>query len=116
MPVIGISGSRAKSRSVLAMTARVREADAMPLLLANHAARNAAKDIDKCDAVIVLGNNFDADPHDYIGRYPEGDPRRRVHPETKSVLQTPAGRMIFGRLGAPAGSSAELPKLVTPSS
>jgi uncharacterized protein YacL len=35
-----------------------------------------------------------------------------------SVLQTPAGRMIFGRLGPPtmAGSSAELPKLVTPSS
>src|SRR5205823_389928 len=33
-----------------------------------------------------------------------------------SVLQTPAGRMIFGRLGAPSGSSAELPKLVTPSS
>ncbi len=35
-----------------------------------------------------------------------------------SVLQTPAGRMIFGRLGAPAmsGSSAEMPKLVTPSS
>jgi uncharacterized protein YacL len=32
-----------------------------------------------------------------------------------SVLQTPAGRMIFGRIGAPAGSSAELPKLVTPS-
>src|SRR5262245_4268701 len=33
-----------------------------------------------------------------------------------SVLQTPAGRMIFGRLGAPAmsGSSAEMPKLVTP--
>jgi uncharacterized protein YacL len=35
-----------------------------------------------------------------------------------SVLQTPAGRMIFGRIGAAAqtGSSAELPKLVTPSS
>jgi uncharacterized protein YacL len=35
-----------------------------------------------------------------------------------SVLQTPAGRMIFGRMGAPAmsGSSAEMPKLVTPSS
>jgi uncharacterized protein YacL len=35
-----------------------------------------------------------------------------------SVLQTPAGRMIFGRMGAPVstGSSAELPKLVTPSS
>jgi uncharacterized protein YacL len=33
-----------------------------------------------------------------------------------SVLQTPAGRMIFGRIGAPAGSSAEMPKLVTPSS
>src|SRR5205807_4237583 len=35
-----------------------------------------------------------------------------------SVLQTPAGRMIFGRIGPPAmtGSSAEMPKLVTPSS
>jgi uncharacterized protein YacL len=36
-----------------------------------------------------------------------------------SVLQTPAGRMIFGRIGQVAGmsgSSAEMPKLVTPSS
>jgi uncharacterized protein YacL len=36
-----------------------------------------------------------------------------------SVLQTPAGRMIFGRLGQVpglTGSSAEMPKLVTPSS
>jgi uncharacterized protein YacL len=37
-----------------------------------------------------------------------------------SVLQTPAGRMIFGRLdklgGGQSGSSAEMPKLVTPSS
>ncbi len=35
-----------------------------------------------------------------------------------SVLQTPAGRMIFGRLGqhGVTGSSAEMPKLVTPSS
>ena len=35
-----------------------------------------------------------------------------------SVLQTPAGRMIFGRIGAAGqtGSSAEMPKLVTPSS
>jgi uncharacterized protein YacL len=35
-----------------------------------------------------------------------------------SVLQTPAGRMIFGRLdgrGSGTGSSAEHPKLVTPS-
>src|SRR5437764_11145895 len=35
-----------------------------------------------------------------------------------SVLQTPAGRMIFGRLDAGrglSGSSAEMPKLVTPS-
>jgi uncharacterized protein YacL len=34
-----------------------------------------------------------------------------------SVLQTPAGRMIFGRIGASSqGSSAEMPKLMTPSS
>jgi uncharacterized protein YacL len=35
-----------------------------------------------------------------------------------SVLQTPAGRMIFGRIGAAgqSGSSAEMPKLVTPTS
>jgi uncharacterized protein YacL len=36
-----------------------------------------------------------------------------------SVLQTPAGRMIFGRLGphaGMAGSSAEMPKFVSPSS
>jgi len=110
-PVIGISGSRPNSKSVQAMTARVREAKAVPLLLANHAARSAARDINKFDAVIILGNNFDADPHDYIGRYPEGDSRRRIHPETKSVLSTPdsAARAAYEKALIALALDAKMP-------
>lgn len=89
-PVIGISGISGDSRSVQAMMACVSEAGAIPILLANHERRNAAEDIEKLDAVIVMGNDFDVEPQLYIHRYPEGDPRRDVHPKTNSATKNTA--------------------------
>lgn len=64
-PVIGISGASADSASVRAMVTQIRAAGATPLFLANHGKRDAAKDIDKIDALVVLGNNYDIDPARY---------------------------------------------------
>lgn len=61
-PVIGISGSSPESASVKAMVAQIRQTGAIPLLLANHGQRDAAQDITKIDALIVMGNNADIDP------------------------------------------------------
>jgi gamma-glutamyl-gamma-aminobutyrate hydrolase PuuD len=96
-PIIGVSGMSSESRSVQAMMQRVRDIGAIPLLLANHAKRSAKTDAQKFDAAIIMGNNFDVDPDDYIHRYPENDPRRSIHPKTKSVANTPesAARAVY---------------------
>ena len=64
-PVVGISGSSADSLSVKAMVRQLIEAGATPLFLGNHANRNAAEDLKKIDALVVLGNNADLDPASY---------------------------------------------------
>ncbi|MBY0408016.1 MAG: gamma-glutamyl-gamma-aminobutyrate hydrolase family protein [Rickettsiales bacterium] len=64
-PVIGISGSSADSASVKAMIRQVIEAGGTPLLLANHAGRTAAEDLQKIDALMVMGNNADINPEKY---------------------------------------------------
>ena len=91
-PVIGISGMNAESKSVQAMISRVQETNAIPILFANHAKRKAADDIHKCDAVIVMGNNYDIDPELYIHRYPKGHPYRIIHPSTNSTTQSAAAK------------------------
>lgn len=60
------------------------------MVLANHAERNAAEDITKVDALMVMGNDFDIPAERYIGRYAEGDLRRAVHSATKSASQDTA--------------------------
>ena len=84
-PVIGISGGSIESASVQQMMAQVRAQGGIPMILANHASRNAAEDIAKIDALMVMGNDFDIDPKRYVDRYPVGDPRRAIHPQTKST-------------------------------
>ncbi len=64
-PVIGISGSSAESASVRAMVTQIRSAGATPLFLGNHTKRDASKDIDKIDALVVMGNDSDLDPERY---------------------------------------------------
>jgi putative glutamine amidotransferase len=60
-----------------------------PQLLTTHDVRRATADIESMDALILMGNEFDIDPNRYIQRYPIGDPRRGIHPATKSELSTP---------------------------
>lgn len=82
-PVVGISGSSADSLSVKAMVRQLIAAGATPMFLGNHAKRNAAEDLKKIDALVVLGNNADIDPSQY------GEARNS---HTKSELDSPEGR------------------------
>ena len=82
-PVVGICGADADSASVRAMMTQITSAGAIPMFLGNHAARDAAADIQKMDALVVMGNNADIDPASY---------GEQAHPKTKSELATPEGR------------------------
>ncbi len=82
IPVVGISGGNTDSKSVAAMVAQVRANGAIPMVFANHGKRDAARDIGKIDGLIIMGNDDDIDPKRYKDAYPEGDPRRDIHPKT----------------------------------
>ena len=88
-PVIGISGMNTDSKSVQAMGSQVIQAGGIPRVLANHAVRNPEADIEKLDGLMVMGNDFDVDPNRYIGGYPAGDPRGKIHPKTVSAANNP---------------------------
>ena len=90
VPVIGISGMNTDSKMVATMVAQVRADGGIPIVLANHATRDAAADIQKLDAVIIMGNDFDVDPNKYIDKYPKGDPRKTINPKTLNQMNTPA--------------------------
>lgn len=90
-PVIGISAQSTDTKSVAAMVAQVRAKGGIPMVLANHSARNAAEDIEKIDALFVMGADEDVDPNRYVGRYPANDPRSKIHPATQSAANTPEG-------------------------
>ena len=83
-PVIGISGSNADSASVRAMMAQISTTGAIPLFLGNHTNRNPDVDINKVDAIVVLGNNRDIDPSEYK--------QRITDPHTKSELLMDDGK------------------------
>ena len=91
-PVVGISGVDCNSKSVTAMVAQIRQAAGIPIVLANHANRDAAADIEKIDQLVVMGNNFDVDPTRYVHLYPENDPRHAIHPLTKSTQSDPVAK------------------------
>ena len=91
-PVIGISGWKVSSGSVQAMVKRVIEAGGIPLILTNHAERDPAADIQKIDALFVMGNDWDLDPKKYIDRYPVGDPRRTVDARTVNQSDDPLAK------------------------
>jgi putative glutamine amidotransferase len=82
-PVIGISGGGPMSESVKSMIRQVEAAGAKVILLTNHEKRNPANDINKIDALVVMGNNADIDPAKY------GAAR---HPKTYSEMDSPEGR------------------------
>jgi len=74
------------------MTDKIAAVGGSFLLLDNHAERDANEDIASINALIIMGNDLDIDPSWYIERYPEGDPRRCIHPKTKSELCCPQGK------------------------
>jgi putative glutamine amidotransferase len=86
--IIGISGSKT-TPSIRAMSDQIRRLGATPDLLVRHRVESAHKDIARIHALALMGNDFDIDPHRYIYRYPSDDPRRRIHPATKSESSTP---------------------------
>lgn len=89
---IGVSGVSADTKSVRAMMKQIREEGAKPVFLRNrvtHVPRAAIEAIGRIDALVVMGNDFDIDPRLYIERYPEGHPKRCIHPATKSEHAMP---------------------------
>lgn len=64
-PVIGISGGNSDSASVRAMMTQIASTGAIPMFLSNHSQRNPEKDIEKINALVVMGNSSDIDPECY---------------------------------------------------
>ena len=86
-PVIGISGSKCSSASVMAMATQIRAMGGIPLVLSNHEGRlkrqgcntfipgenldveslrhAVSEDLKKIDSLIVMGNDGDIDPARY---------------------------------------------------
>jgi len=85
-PTIGISCADRNTASSQAMIKRVSEAGGTPLVIDNHIGRKPHEDIKLFSGLIVMGNDFDIDPVHYIHRYDDGDPKKSVHPHTKSEL------------------------------
>jgi putative glutamine amidotransferase len=86
---IGVSGARPDTDSMRAIIARLEAEGLTPYCLYEHGMRCVQSDASKLDAIIFMGNDYDIDPQTYIERYAEGDPRRCVHPKTKSECSTP---------------------------
>lgn len=83
-PAIGISAASSETASVKAMLNRLAETTARVHLIHEHANRSVEQDIEQMDGLVVMGNDMDIDPESYIHRYPENDPRRAHHPNTKN--------------------------------
>lgn len=64
-PVVGIIGSSIDSPSVRAAIKQFEDAGTTVLLLANHDKRDARADLQRIDALVVMGNNADIDPAKY---------------------------------------------------
>jgi len=94
--VIGISGAHPHTKSVRVMMRQFRDEGATVVYLTSHV-KNVAVDVKRdmawIDGLIVMGNDLDIDPKCYINRYPQDDPRRCIHPKTKSELSVPHGKV-----------------------
>ena len=65
------------------MMTQIQSTGAIPIFLGNHANRDAAADIGKIDALVVMGNNADIDPERYGAA---------KHEKTISESATPEGK------------------------
>ncbi|MDX2074431.1 MAG: gamma-glutamyl-gamma-aminobutyrate hydrolase family protein [Alphaproteobacteria bacterium] len=86
-PVIAISCADVNTPSAQAMIKRVSEAGGAPMVIDDHIKRNMREDFDQLHGIVIMGSDFDVDPIHYIQRYPDGDPRRKIHPATRSELE-----------------------------
>ncbi|MDX1974317.1 MAG: gamma-glutamyl-gamma-aminobutyrate hydrolase family protein [Rickettsiales bacterium] len=88
-PVIGLSCTKQQTPSVCAIKEQIALSQATLSCFTHYDKSRVAEDIAAIDALIVMGNDFDIDPHDYIHRYDEGDGKRCVHHATKSERACP---------------------------
>lgn len=91
-PIIGISVSDIHTESSQAIADLVREMGAEPFVISDHANHNPHSDVERTTAWILMGNDWDIDPTDYIDRYPDGSAKRKIHGSTKSELCYSKGR------------------------
>ncbi|MGE0754074.1 MAG: gamma-glutamyl-gamma-aminobutyrate hydrolase family protein [Alphaproteobacteria bacterium] len=84
-PVIGISGQDMASGSLRSMVAQVRAMGGIPLVLSNFTdgRRDPGADVEKIDALIVMGNDKDIDPAVY---------NQASHPKTNPETATEEGK------------------------
>jgi len=92
---IGVSGASPQTKSVRAMMKQIQDEGSTPVYLTSHS-RNMRtaiiEDISRLHALVVMGNNLDIDPKRYLERYAKNDPKRQLHPATKSEMNTTRGR------------------------
>jgi len=88
-PTIGISCANIDTGSAQAMIKRISEAGGTPFVVHDHSGHRPHEDIERIQGLVVMGNDLDIDPVHYIHRYADGDPRKQVHPHTKSELECP---------------------------
>lgn len=92
---IGVSGASRHTKSVRAMMQHISECGCNAVFLSSqvqHLRSAVKKDIASIDALVLMGNNYDIDPKEYIHRYEKSDAKARVHPMTKSELSTPVSK------------------------
>ncbi len=114
--IIGVSGQNIMTPSVRSMMKQLRDHGTHSVFLSSYEAdiaQDIARDIAWVDGLVVMGNDLDIDPNTYINRYPQGDPRRRVHPETRSESDCDKGkrRAIYEELMLKAALAIQMPVL-----
>lgn len=90
----GISGHSRHSKSVRAVMRQIRRLGCRSLFLncqAQHLKPAILQTVNTIDALILMGNNLDIDPKEYLHRYPKDSPKAKRHPMTRSEMDMPAG-------------------------
>ena len=83
--ILGVSGHNITTHSVRSMMKQLRDHGVAPVFLSCYEtdiALDVQRDMAWIDGLVVMGNDLDIDPRTYIDRYPQGDKRRCVHPQT----------------------------------
>ncbi len=90
---IGISGHSRHSKSVRAVMRQIRRQGYRSLFLSaqtQHLKSAVHQVLPTIDGLILMGNNLDIDPKEYVRRYAPEDPKTKHHPMTRSEQDMPA--------------------------